>query len=70
VRLGKMLDLQTIAEGIENEEQLLALRREDCDSGQGFLYSRSLPVQDVPAFLRAAMQGSAVTAAGRGENGR
>jgi EAL domain-containing protein (putative c-di-GMP-specific phosphodiesterase class I) len=70
VRLGKMLGLQTIAEGIEDEEQLLALRREGCDSGQGFLYSRPLPVQDVPAFLRAAMQRSAVTAAGRGENGR
>ena len=70
VRLGKMLSLQTIAEGIEDEEQLLALRREGCDSGQGFLYSRPLPVQDVPAFLRAAVQGAAVTAAGHGETGR
>ena len=37
VRLGKTLNLETLAEGIEDHEQLRALQRQDCDMGQGFL---------------------------------
>lgn len=64
VRLGKMLNLETIAEGIEDGRQLAALRREGCDCGQGFFYSRPLPASDVPAFLRAAAQRAAAPRAG------
>ncbi len=59
VRLGKMLSLQTIAEGIEDGRQLALLRREGCDCGQGFFYSRPLSASDVPAFLRAATRRAA-----------
>lgn len=51
VRLGRMLNLQTIAEGIEDRGQLEALRREHCDCGQGFLYARPLQDEDVEGFL-------------------
>ncbi len=56
VRLGKMLGLQTIAEGIEDRRQLAVLRRERCDCGQGFLYSPPLPQDEVAGFLGAGAQ--------------
>ena len=42
VQLGKVLELTTFAEGIENEDQLRYLRRERVDIGQGFLFARPL----------------------------
>ncbi|MCL5048741.1 MAG: EAL domain-containing protein [Firmicutes bacterium] len=42
VQLGKTLGIDTLAEGIEDESQLTELQREQCDYGQGFLYSRPL----------------------------
>jgi diguanylate cyclase (GGDEF)-like protein len=42
VQLGKVLGLQTVAEGIENDDQLLRLRSEGVDIGQGFLFARPM----------------------------
>jgi diguanylate cyclase (GGDEF)-like protein len=53
VRLGKTLNLETLAEGIEDHEQLRALQRQDCDMGQGFLLARPLDVDAADAFLNA-----------------
>ncbi|MDY7104320.1 MAG: EAL domain-containing protein [Actinomycetota bacterium] len=47
IRLGRSLGLETLAEGIEEEAQLDHLRREACDSGQGYLVSRPLPPGEV-----------------------
>jgi len=52
VQLGKALALETLAEGIENPEELSMLRNELCDSGQGFLFARPLEVAATEAFLR------------------
>jgi diguanylate cyclase (GGDEF)-like protein len=52
VQLGKALSIDTVAEGIEEQEELSILREEDCDSGQGFLMARPLDVADTEAFLR------------------
>jgi diguanylate cyclase (GGDEF)-like protein len=54
VHLGKTLEIETLAEGIEDQVQLEALQREHCDQGQGFLLSRPLDVHAVEAFLRAS----------------
>jgi diguanylate cyclase (GGDEF)-like protein len=54
VQLGKTLGLTTVAEGIEVDEQLHQLRRETCDSGQGFLLARPLELEDLVAFLAQA----------------
>jgi diguanylate cyclase (GGDEF)-like protein len=54
VQLGKTLDIETLAEGIEDQAQLKTLQREHCDHGQGFLFSRPLDVNAVEAFLDAA----------------
>ncbi|MGH2914175.1 MAG: diguanylate phosphodiesterase, partial [Solirubrobacteraceae bacterium] len=37
IDLGRTLGLETLGEGIEDLEQLRALQRARCDSGQGFL---------------------------------
>jgi diguanylate cyclase (GGDEF)-like protein len=53
VQLGKTLGLETLAEGIEDQEQYSQLVREHCDRGQGFLYARPLEADVVDAFLAA-----------------
>jgi diguanylate cyclase (GGDEF)-like protein len=53
VQLGKTLGLETLAEGIEESEQYTQLEREQCDSGQGYLYARPLGVDAIEPFLAA-----------------
>jgi EAL domain-containing protein (putative c-di-GMP-specific phosphodiesterase class I) len=53
VQLGKALSIETLAEGIEQQQELSILRSENCDSGQGFLFARPLDVGATEAFLRA-----------------
>ncbi|MDO9712202.1 EAL domain-containing protein [Paracraurococcus lichenis] len=45
------LDMTTTAEGVETEEQFVALRRKGCGEAQGYLFSRPLPAAEVPAML-------------------
>ena len=52
VHLGKSLSIETLAEGIEQPTELSLLQREQCDSGQGFLFARPLASHDVEAFLQ------------------
>jgi diguanylate cyclase (GGDEF)-like protein len=52
VQLGKALSIETFAEGIEQHQELSLLRDEDCDNGQGFLFSRPLDVAGTEAFFR------------------
>ena len=54
VQLGKTLNIETLAEGIEEPAQLAALQRERCDQGQGFLFARPLSASDVVEFLAGA----------------
>jgi diguanylate cyclase (GGDEF)-like protein len=48
IGLARSLGLETVAEGIERAEQAEFLRREGCDIGQGYLYSRPQPAEAVP----------------------
>jgi diguanylate cyclase (GGDEF)-like protein len=54
VQLGKLLGLETIAEGIETDEQRIFLSGEEVDGGQGFLFARPLDVAAVNGLLAAA----------------
>jgi diguanylate cyclase (GGDEF)-like protein len=54
VQLGKALSIETLAEGIEHQQELSLLQDEQCDSGQGFLYARPLDAAATEAFLRDA----------------
>jgi diguanylate cyclase (GGDEF)-like protein len=42
IRLGRTLNLRTVAEGIEEPGQLDELRRMRCDLGQGYLFAKPL----------------------------
>jgi diguanylate cyclase (GGDEF)-like protein len=56
VQLGKALSIETLAEGIEHQQELSLLQDEQCDSGQGFLYARPLDAAATEAFLRDSAQ--------------
>jgi EAL domain-containing protein (putative c-di-GMP-specific phosphodiesterase class I) len=51
VALAHSLGLHVIAEGIEDVKQLQRLRSLGCESGQGFLFSPPLSVEDTEALL-------------------
>jgi diguanylate cyclase (GGDEF)-like protein len=53
VQLGKALSIETLAEGIEQEQELSILQAEQCDSGQGFLLARPLDVVAAETFLQS-----------------
>jgi diguanylate cyclase (GGDEF)-like protein len=54
INIGRSLDLVTLAEGIETEEQLEFLRALGCQQGQGFLFSPALPGREIAAELKLA----------------
>ena len=49
--LGRTLQLETVAEGIESETQLGYLRDERCGLGQGFLFARPMPASEAEQML-------------------
>ncbi|HWT93642.1 MAG TPA: EAL domain-containing protein [Solirubrobacteraceae bacterium] len=54
VGLARTLGLRTVAEGIEERAQLDLLRALGCDHGQGYLFARPLPLEDLLPPLGAA----------------
>jgi EAL domain-containing protein (putative c-di-GMP-specific phosphodiesterase class I) len=55
IGLAKGLELQTVAEGIEEPVQAAMLKEIGCIYGQGFLYSR--PVEQAAALALLTRQG-------------
>ncbi|MCP4272700.1 MAG: EAL domain-containing protein [Gammaproteobacteria bacterium] len=51
IGLGQALGLMIIAEGIEHKEQADLLCDEYCHEGQGYYFSKPLPVSEFEAFL-------------------
>jgi diguanylate cyclase (GGDEF)-like protein len=54
--LAHGFELKTTAEGIENDEQLASLRADGCLEGQGYLFGKAMPANEVLNVL--ARQGS------------
>lgn len=52
ISMGNKLGLTVIAEGVETEEQLDFLRRNDCAQLQGFYFNRPMPATRFIDFLR------------------
>ncbi len=51
IGLCSHLQVTSLAEGVETEEQLAALGREDCTQVQGFLFSPPVPASEVAGLL-------------------
>jgi diguanylate cyclase (GGDEF)-like protein/PAS domain S-box-containing protein len=57
IALASNLGMVTIAEGIETEDEWRALTDRECSLGQGFLFSRPVPAEEILAlYRRAAMR--------------
>jgi diguanylate cyclase (GGDEF)-like protein/PAS domain S-box-containing protein len=54
VALGRALSLHTVAEGVETEAQRAQLLALGCEYGQGFLFARPMPAEQVRALFRGA----------------
>jgi diguanylate cyclase (GGDEF)-like protein/PAS domain S-box-containing protein len=52
INLAKSYSMKVIAEGVETQEQLAALRSEQCDEFQGYLASKPLPREQFEQLLR------------------
>ncbi|OBX19237.1 hypothetical protein A9995_08945 [Erythrobacter sp. QSSC1-22B] len=51
IGLGKNLEIEVVAEGIETPQQHKFLHRLGCEFAQGFLYSAAIPAIKVPGLL-------------------
>lgn len=52
INMARSLELQTIAEGVETQEQLEYLREQGCDEIQGYYYSQPLLPNEFETFVR------------------
>ena len=51
LRMAEMLDVYTVAEGVETAEQMLTLKYMGCDIVQGYYFSKPLPPDEFEHFL-------------------
>jgi diguanylate cyclase (GGDEF)-like protein len=51
IQLASVLNVYTVAEGIETDGQLERLKSFGCSTGQGFLFSRPLPMTELRAWF-------------------
>ncbi|WP_322758094.1 bifunctional diguanylate cyclase/phosphodiesterase [Synechococcus sp. CBW1107] len=55
INLAKDLQMETIAEGVEEESQLEALRQMGCDQIQGYYFAKPMPAEAFEAFARSQL---------------
>ncbi len=60
IAMAHNLQLKVVAEGIEDAQQLDFLRRNHCDIGQGYLFSKPVPLETI---LKMLDEGSIATSA-------
>jgi EAL domain-containing protein (putative c-di-GMP-specific phosphodiesterase class I) len=53
IQLGNVLGIETLAEGIEEPVQLQRVLREQCESGQGYVFGRPLSVPGLEELINA-----------------
>jgi predicted signal transduction protein with EAL and GGDEF domain len=56
IAMGRALEMEVVAEGIETSEQVADLRELGCPLGQGFLFARPLPPEELDELLGADVQ--------------
>jgi diguanylate cyclase (GGDEF)-like protein/PAS domain S-box-containing protein len=53
IAMGRALEMEVVAEGIETAEQAADLRELGCPLGQGYLFARPLPPEEIDSLLEA-----------------
>lgn len=51
ITMAHALGMKVVAEGIEDEEQLAMLREQNCDIGQGYLFSKPLTQKEMETLI-------------------
>ncbi|AEF19761.1 MULTISPECIES: EAL domain-containing protein [unclassified Hydrogenobaculum] len=51
INLAKALNIKTIAEGVENEEQYELLKEIGCDIAQGYLFAKPMPLEEAIKYI-------------------
>ncbi len=57
ITLAEYLQLDTIAEGVETEEQMMQLRGMGCHCVQGYYYAKPMPERDFQVYLERHLAG-------------
>jgi diguanylate cyclase (GGDEF)-like protein len=52
IKMSRTLGIGVVAEGVETFNQMLYLQEQECESAQGYLFSRPLPIGDAEVLLR------------------
>ena len=52
INLAKIMQMRTVAEGVETKEQLLKLRELGCDIYQGYFFAKPMPKEELELFIR------------------
>ncbi len=60
IGIARALELHTVAEGIETPGQAAVLRRLGCETGQGFLFARPVPAEQIAPLVRRGALGELV----------
>ncbi len=58
VQMGRNLNLDVVAEGVENEDQLNVLQRLDCTYVQGLLFGDPMSADNYLELLLAQVEGT------------
>lgn len=58
ISLSKWMELDTIAEGVETQEQVDKLKQLGCNFAQGYYYAKPMPREDFECRLEGASEGS------------
>ncbi|MFW2371484.1 MAG: EAL domain-containing protein [Gammaproteobacteria bacterium] len=53
ISLAQSLNLKVVAEGVETLEQLKFMQQHRCDYIQGFYYSKPIPADEIPNFIKS-----------------
>jgi diguanylate cyclase (GGDEF)-like protein len=56
IAMGRALEMEVVAEGIETSEQVADLRELGCPLGQGYLFARPLPPEEIDSLLSSDVQ--------------
>lgn len=67
IAMSHKLDKTVLAEGVETEEQMQYLRRNECDEMQGYFFSKPIPADEIARLLQ---QGSLMKLAANREMGK